>query len=382
MALTGRRNGPPLVAPAGVVERMQHLGAPLSVDVLGLLGERAAEANLSRRGAISCGGAARLLRCLDGCIAVNLARPDDRSAVPAWLGTEAAGLGWRAIAAVVTDLTSEQLVGQAMQLGLPVAAVGEIGNDTISTGMPVVPRRVGDAEPIAHPPLVVDLSSLWAGPLCARLLAARGARVVKVESATRTDGTRLGPLGFFDAMQAHARSVCLDFGDRDGRTALAALVARADVVIEASRARALLQLGIDARSVLSSPGPRIWISITGYGRHSNRVAFGDDAAAAGGLVARYDEELLFVADAIADPLTGVAAAAAAAECLDRGGRWMLDISMARVAAHVIGADRDEPWLAAPELFADQPRLHDAHGKGPVLGAHNAAVAADLGLHLP
>ena len=202
---------------------------------------------------------------------------------------------------------------------------------------PIHRTRVGDGTRLPDMPLVVDFSSLWAGPVCARLLAANGARVIKVESPSRPDGARAGVKSFFDAMQAHACSVAVDFTTEAGRDALCALVRHADVVIEASRPRALRQLGIDAMDALSER-TRVWVSITGYGRGSDRVAFGDDAAAAGGLVAWDDTGPVFVADAVADPLTGVAAAAAASRCLRDGGSWMLDVAMARVAAHVAGTD--------------------------------------------
>jgi hypothetical protein len=90
----------------------------------------------------------------------------------------------------------------------------------------------------------------------------------------------------------------------------------------------------------------VWLSITGYGRDSNRVAFGDDAAVAGGLVALDADGPCFVADAIADPLTGVASAAAVATALERGGRWQLDASMAAVAAFVAGSDSARLWSEA------------------------------------
>ena len=67
MSLTGRADGPALLAPPGVVERMTALAASLAelsdvaVDGPALLGERAALAGLSRQGATSCGGATRLL---------------------------------------------------------------------------------------------------------------------------------------------------------------------------------------------------------------------------------------------------------------------------------------------------------------------------------
>ena len=94
--------------------------------------------------------------------------------------------------------------------------------------------------------LVVDLSSLWAGPLCAQLLTAAGARTVKVESTSRPDGARRGPAPFYDLLHAGQDSVALDFRDHRDVDRLRTLLAAADIVIEASRPRALAQLGIDA----------------------------------------------------------------------------------------------------------------------------------------
>ena len=84
------------------------------------------------------------------------------------------------------------------------------------------------------------------------------------------------------------------------------------MVIEGSRPRALEQLGIDARSIVRH-GPQVWVSITGHGRdgaNTMRVGFGDDAAAAGGLVDWVDGTPHFVGDAVADPLAGLTAAMA------------------------------------------------------------------------
>ena len=119
------------------------------------------------------------------------------------------------------------------------------------------PRAAGDT-------VVVDLSSLWAGPLCGALLAECGCRVVKVESTPRPDGARSGSAAFFDRMNARKRSVALDLRTRGGARVLQRLLENADVVIEASRPRALAQLGIDPLQLVAS-GPRAWVSITGHG---------------------------------------------------------------------------------------------------------------------
>src|SRR5690606_27110853 len=167
-------------------------------------------------------------------------------------------------------------------------------------------------------------------PLAGALLATAGATVVKVESTGRPDGARRGPAAFFDLLNGGKRSVALDLGAPEGLRLLRGLLTRADVVIEASRPRALEQLGVDALGLLSAGGPRVWVSITGHGRTGpgrDRVGFGDDAAVAGGLVCRDGDRPVFCADAIADPTSGMVAAAATLDALATGGRWLLDVAM-------------------------------------------------------
>ncbi|MFA5886111.1 MAG: amidohydrolase family protein, partial [Acidimicrobiia bacterium] len=226
---------------------------------------------------------------------------------------------------------------------------------------------------------VVDLSSLWAGPLCGALLAAAGADVVKVESTARPDGARSGNGPFFDLLNGAKRSLALDLATDEGRRVLAALVAGADVVIEGTRPRALRQLGVDAEAALASSGPAVWVSITGHGRDGEtglRVGFGDDAAAAGGLVAWDDAGPCFCADAVADPVTGMVAALGVLDALAPGAgngavardaavaaadrpAVLLDVALARVAASLAG-----PTLTVPTgLARARPRSRHSRGAG-------------------
>jgi hypothetical protein len=365
MAVTGRADGPPLGPPAGLVPKLRstalalvsgaaRLGGEIEVDPLALLGERAAIAALSRNGTTSSGGATRLLPGFEGSwVAVSLARAEDVELVPAWLEVAPpSGDPWPVVADAVARRDSVALVERGRLLGLPVAVLPP----SFSEGRaPVVRTEVGggvDLRPLRET-TVVDLSSLWAGPLCASLLADAGADVIKVESATRPDGARQGPTAFFDLLNGRKRSVTLDLPGGEGEQRLAELLATADVVIEASRPRALEQMGIDPRDVQSTGRPCVWASITGYGRRAPErdwVAFGDDAAVAGGLVAWDDDGPVFCGDAIADPTTGLFAAAAVVDALSRGGSWMLDVSLAAVAAHLAG-----PTLpAAPDTVAAPP----------------------------
>jgi crotonobetainyl-CoA:carnitine CoA-transferase CaiB-like acyl-CoA transferase len=116
---------------------------------------------------------------------------------------------------------------------------------------------------------------------------------------------------------------------------MAALVNEAGIVIESSRPRALARFGLDAAAAAASG--TTWVSITAYGRASNRVGFGDDVAAGAGLVAGdVDGTPLFVGDAIADPLTGLTAAVLAATAPSGGS--LLDISMSAVTLGTVTLD--------------------------------------------
>jgi len=377
MALTGLPETP-LGPAAGLVDGVEELAQPFgSLDALALLGERAAHMGLWRRGTTSCGGSCRLLASEDAYLAVSLARDEDFDTVPAWLELDrtpaSAPAAWAAVANAVATRDVDELVARAVLLGLPVARVGE------ATGQPAVSRiPLGPAaarEPAGL--IVVDLSALWAGPLCGDLLAGTGATVLKVESPHRPDGARRGPAAFYDLLNGRKRSVALDFRQAEGVETLRALIRRADVVIEASRPRALEQLGISAADEVRDGGPQVWVSITGYGRTdaSGRVAFGDDAAAGGGLVVWREGGPVFCADAVADPTTGLAAANACLNALASGGRWLLDVSMAGVSAELAG-----PTLpTSPDLAVAPPRARPVVRAAAELGADTAQVLSELGL---
>ena len=112
------------------------------------------------------------------------------------------------------------------------------------------------------------------------------------------------------------------------------------------------------------------------------MAFGDDAAVAGGLVSWRQApdggpaEPCFCADAVADPCSGLVAAAAAAAALAAGGRWLIDVALAGVAASLAG-----PTLEVGDLDASAPRPPRPRGQAPALGADTDRVLAVVtGLH--
>jgi hypothetical protein len=278
VALTGPPHAAPLVPPGRAATVARELTARIAdltghrVDLDGarLLSERAAFTGGSRRGDVSVGGSCRLLPTADGWAAVSWARPDDRLLIGALVEQELpAGDPWAAIARWLHGHTGAELEERAALLGVAAAPV-QLPPGRIPPA-PLAPRDVTGL-------LVVDFSALWAGPLCAHLLGLAGARVVKVETPSRPDGARAGDRDFYRLLHGGHRSVVLDPADPAGREAMAALVRAADIVIEASRPRALAGFGLDAEEAVADG--TTWVAITAAGRAAGRVGFGDDVAAA------------------------------------------------------------------------------------------------------
>ncbi len=351
--LTGPAHGPGLGPPPGFVGRVDGVtdrlrtasraaGTEIDVDGLAELAVRAELSGHRRRGEVSCGGSCHLVRASDAWFAVSLARPDDWELLPAWLGvTPAAATTWSDVHGRSRHLPVAELIGQGVELGLPIGALAESSSTPPDRLVASTPRgRSRRSGPLR----VADLSSMWAGPLCGSILAAAGAEVVKVESLQRPDGTRRGSPAHHELLNGAKRPLVVDLAVPEGVDELRAILASVDVVIESARPRALLQFGIDAEGLLEAPsGPALWISITGHGRdgtNARRVAFGDDAAVSGGLVSWWEDRPLFCADAVADPLTGLWAATVALEALAEERTGLLDVAMSRVAAHFAGSQAD------------------------------------------
>ena len=241
---------------------------------------------------------------------------------------------------------------------------------------------------------MVDFSALWAGPLCTHLLGLAGARIVKVETPQRLDGSRRGNEAFYDLLHAGHRSVVLDPATPAGRRALSGLVAAADIVIEASRPRALAGFGLDAEAAAARG--TIWVSITAAGRDSPRIGFGDDVAAGVGLVARDTTGgPVFCGDALADPLTGLVAAELAMSAPPGGRGVLFDVAMSSVAAATLARSQPCPSLAArrsgPGWVVDcasgpvpvaMPRARAPSARAPVAGEHTEQVLAELRIPRP
>lgn len=333
----------------------------LAGDAVGLvahvLSRRVAETHWRPNGRLSANGQCRLMPTVDGqWLALNLARPGDIDIFRAVLlptTTASDRIDPSAFERAVATWRAEELVRATCDLGVPLSRVGEVEWNGSLSDLPVHhrPMPLGSIRDHdgwrAHGPAlkVLDLSSLWAGPLCSRLLRDAGHEVTTVESVQRPDPTRWRHPSFFAELHRGKGHVRLDFA-RDGDR-LEALILDSDIVIENSRPRALRRLGIEPARFVATGRPRLWVSISGYGGDDHgdpdggvglRVGFGDDCAAAGGLVDWSVDGPRFVADAIADPVTGLVAATAILSWLDSdvasSGRHM-QIALAECANWVV-----------------------------------------------
>lgn len=280
--------------------------------------ERDAPGGLDLPGLASANRHCRLLRCADGWAALNLARPDDLDLIPALTGS--AGDDWPAVEQWASGQGTAAVRRAGLELQLPLAVVGEAAPQTLApAGGANVPRKV------------VDLSALWAGPLCAGLLAQAGARVVRIVSTGRPDPTPHSSPRLDARINSGKELRELDLRDPAGRAALLAELADADVLVTSARPAALARLGLEPARL-----PHLaWAAITAHGftgPGALRVGFGDDCAVAGGLVDWQGDEPRFRGDALADPLTGLEAALAVLA----GRTGLIDMAMARIAAAYAG----------------------------------------------
>lgn len=170
--------------------------------------------------------------------------------------------------------------------------------------------------------------------------------MLKVEDVRRPDGARRGSADFFDLLHAGSRSVALDLSIGEGRVRLRRLVEGADVVLTSARPRAFGPLGVNPDDFLAGGTDRVWAAITAHGWADERVGFGDDVAATGGLVAwGCDGAPRMAADAIADPICGALSAAAVRRAWTAGGRWFIEAE----------PDGRGAWvLAGQEVLAPHP----------------------------
>ncbi len=161
-------------------------------------------------------------------------------------------------------------------------------------------------------PRVVDLTTMWAGPLATRLLAEAGAEVDTVEPACRPDGLR-GTPPMFEHLAEGKRRHDLDLRDDRARSTFFDLVADADVLVESFSPRVMPNLGLHTDALLAVNPDLLVVSMPAFGPGTPEqgwVAYGTGVHAACGLGVDDHGRAWAPSVTYPDPLAGLAAFAA------------------------------------------------------------------------
>ena len=246
---------------------------------------------------------------------------------------------------------------------------------------------------------VIDLTRLLPGPLATRHLAELGAEVVKIEGPAeqgQDDGTRFmgqtraeraagAPALTFRMLNDGKRLQRLDLRSADGRAALDALLATADVLVEGFRPGVMDKLGLGWEALHATHPKLVMCAISGYGQHGSWAhRAGHDInyiAMAGvlGQIATIDGELALPNFQIGDLLGGTQAAVAGilaglvgAQCSGRGR--FVDVSMAHevLRHHVLATVTLKATGRSPEPGRDL-----LSGGAPCYGVYRTADARHL-----
>jgi len=213
---------------------------------------------------------------------------------------------------------------------------------------------------------VVDLSTVLAGPNCARYLADFGADVIKVEKPVEGDSLRNmawrdprdGEGLWWKLVNRNKRVVALDLKAPADLAVLRALVAEADVLVENFRPGTLERLGLGP-SELHAINPRLVITrVTGFGQtgpYAGRAGFATIAEVMSGLssISGFpDGQPLLPPIALTDEVTGVVAAFATMVALHSGVGQVVDVSLLESLFQIMG-----PLIGLYRLTGqEQPRL--------------------------
>ncbi|MGY1825244.1 MULTISPECIES: CaiB/BaiF CoA transferase family protein [unclassified Blastococcus] len=209
---------------------------------------------------------------------------------------------------------------------------------------------------------VLDVSTLFAGPLAATMLGDFGAEVIKIEhpkgDPVRYHGASKDGVGLWGKVVGrNKRGITLYLGSPEGQEVFRKLVATADVVIENFRPGTLERWGLGYDELSRDNPGLVLVRVTGFGQfgpYSGRPGFGTLAEAMSGFAAitgEPDGPPTLPPFGLADGISALAAAFATLTALrarDTTGRGQV-VDLAII----------EPILT---LLGPQPTVYDAVGQ--------------------
>jgi crotonobetainyl-CoA:carnitine CoA-transferase CaiB-like acyl-CoA transferase len=200
---------------------------------------------------------------------------------------------------------------------------------------------------------VLDVATLFAGPLAATLLGDFGADVVKVEhprgDPLRTHGhVKDGHGLWWKALARNKWTVTIDLSTPDGRELLHALARQADVLIENFRPGVMERWGLGYEALSAGNLGLVMLRTTGFGQfgpYAGRRGFGTLAESMSGFAAltgEPDGPPTLPPFGLADGIAGIAGAYAAMLALYHrdatGGRGqVVDLAIIEPILSVVGA---------------------------------------------
>lgn len=230
---------------------------------------------------------------------------------------------------------------------------------------------------------VLDLATIYAGPLAAQILGDFGADVLKVEHPRKPDGLRgHGPqkdgLGlWWKMLSRNKRTVGINLGDPAGAALLLRLAAAADVVIESFRPGTLERWGLGFEELSRVNPGLVLVRVSGFGQtgpYASRPGFGTLIEAMSGFAAmtgEADQPPVLPPFGLADGIAGITAAMATLLALyhraARGG-----------AGQVVDVSVLEPLIT---VLGPQPSAYDQLGEVPRRSGNRSANNAPRNTYL-
>ena len=114
---------------------------------------------------------------------------------------------------------------------------------------------------------VLDLTTIYSGPICTTILGDQGADIIKIESPEgdfmrqALDVERNGVSGMFSMLKRNKRSIVIDLSTEEGKSLLKEMLASADVIVENFRPGVMDRLGFDYKTMKSINSGIIYIII-------------------------------------------------------------------------------------------------------------------------
>ena len=246
---------------------------------------------------------------------------------------------------------------------------------------------------------ILDLSRIWAGPYCTKLLADMGAEVIKLESLSVYDSHR-GPVspapgivsypdaepgeqpwnrnGWFNCLHMSKYGVTLELTGDSGRRVFEELVSISDVVIENFRQGSIERLGYTYQVLRRIRPDLIYVSMPAFGNDGpwkKYVAYGigqEQLSGMAHMTGYQDEGPMKSGINHGDPITGSHAAGvllAALRHRRRTGQGMfIDVSQQESAVALLGGA-----VLAYQMTGEEPQRRGNHS--PYFAPHNAYTCA-------